>query len=143
MDNTGMALRKTKHSHVADMLQKMADQASMLFADVHLKRRLLIVFNITHFDPAGVPAYIQVPQKGPKDEVVPHKFARGEKVEQRPELRVQESYSETLACQRQVPTTIFIQKRKKMKQAFLIKICEMHCKESENIKQDFVCWPEV
>lgn len=125
------------------MLQKMADQASMLAADVHLKLCLLIVFNVTHFDPAGVPAYIQVPQKWPKDEVVPHEFARGEKVEQRPQLRVQEGYSETRAGQRQVLPTVFIQKRKKMKQAFLIKICELHCKESENIKQAFVCWSEI
>lgn len=105
-----MVLKQNKkHSHVANTIQEMADQARMLAAEVPLERRLLKVFNVTHFDPAGMPAYIQVPQKGAKDKVVPHKFTRGEKVEQRPEGRVQEGYSETLAGQRQVPPTVFIQ----------------------------------
>lgn len=87
----------------------MADQARMLAAEVPLECRLLIVFNVAHFDPAGMPTYIQVPQKGAKDEVVPRKLTRGEKVEQRPELRVQKGYSETFTGQRQVPPTVFIQ----------------------------------
>lgn len=132
-----------KYSHVADTLQEMANQACMLVAEVPLKSCLLIVFNVTHFDPAGMPVYVQVPQKGAKDKVVPRKFARGEKVQQRPELRIQEDYSETLAGQRQVPPTVFIQKGKKMKQALLIKIRKMHGIESESIKQAFVCQAEI
>lgn len=87
----------------------MADQACMLAAEVPLKRCLLIVFNVTYFNPAGMPVYIQVPQEWAKDKVVSCKFARGEKVEQRPMLRVQEGFSETLASQRKVPPTVFIQ----------------------------------
>lgn len=112
---------------MADTLQEMADQAHMLTAEVPLECCLLIVFNVTHFDPAGMPRYIQVPEKRAKNEVAPCKFTRGEKVEQRPELRVQEGFSETLAGQRQVLPTVFIQECKKMKQALLIKICDMHC----------------
>lgn len=94
---------------MADTRQEMADQACMLAAEVLLEHRLLIVFNVAHFDPAGMPIYIQVPQKGAKDEVVPRKLTRGEKVEQRPELRVQEGCSETFAGQRHVSPTLFIQ----------------------------------
>lgn len=95
---------------MAHTLQEMADQACVLAAEVPLECCLLIVFNVTHFDPARMPAYIEVHQKGAKDEVVPREFARGEKIEQRPELRIQEGYSEALAGQRQVTPTVFIQK---------------------------------
>lgn len=75
------AQTKQKDSHVADTLQEMANQACMLAAEVPLEHGLLTVFNVTYFNPAGMPVYIQVPQKGPKDEVIPVKLARGEEVE--------------------------------------------------------------
>lgn len=47
---------------MADMLQEVADQPLMLAAQVLLECCLHPVFYVAHLDPAGMPAYIEVPQ---------------------------------------------------------------------------------
>lgn len=60
-----------QHSHVANTLQEVTDEALVLAAEILLECGLHPVLDVTHFDPAGVPAYRQVPQRRAQNKVVP------------------------------------------------------------------------